>query len=450
MLVISSIGLIVAVVLLIYLVFKGYEPIYILIPIVAILAITSGLSFKDSWMTTMMESASNMFTSLAPLLTCSLMFSGLFGLSGASKKFAETVLDFGEKIFRAKPGNETIVGIRITVVFMMLIEGVFNFFGLDGLAVSIVMFPIGVQMLKKYNLNRKVLPALLYCSSTLACLPFAVNNTMVIHSQTLGVSTGSHAVIGFIGCACGAAFNIIFLTRYMKKNQSLGGFVPGPQDSEVPNEVKLPPFILTVIPLVISFILFTFVGLKMPVALLCAIILELIFYSPQFRQLAKIKNIKAVTLVRENLNQQVKFAVYLVATVALLVGYSSVIQQTPAFGALISALTSGDAAGMYWKCGIAMAIVIAISANTFAGMLTNLNIVAPYFLQVGVPAHVIMRLSSTATLILDTLPTNIGIITAHNLSGVKMKDGYYACFMVTCVGPAISFLINLILLGFAS
>lgn len=447
--VISGIGLLLAIALLIWLVFKGFDAIWLTIIAVGVLCLTSWLNFKEQWLSIMMSQAGNMFANVGSIILTSLLFAGIFSISGAAKSVARTLLNVAERIFKPKPGHEAQTGIWVTVILLTVVGSVFAVFGLDGMAVQVILLPIALQMIKKYNINRKVLPSLLYANACMNCLPFSMNSSMIMLANGLGVSTGVAPLSGILGCLAGTVFTVLWLVWYMNRSLKKGEvFQASPTDAEVPDEVKLPHFVLAIIPLILTFVLYTFFDIAMPIAMLITTVLACLMYLPQLRTLAKVHSTSTLKFIGNSLNSSAKNAAYIVTMVVLLVGYAFVIQSTPAFGAIVSALTNASSSALMWTCALCMTISVGLSCNPVAGMLTNLKVVAPHFMQAGLSNAFLMRIGMTTSAILNTLPTNTAVMMAHKISDVKMKDGYLGVFMVTCVAPAIMTLVELLVFQF--
>ncbi|MFP3153865.1 hypothetical protein LQZ18_05420 [Lachnospiraceae bacterium ZAX-1] len=438
---------------MIFMVLKGFDAIYLLIPAVAILCLFSALNFQEQWLTVLMDGTVDFFKMLGPILISALMFAGIFGISGAAKSFAYGIMNFIERIVKSKPGDEKKNGIVITVLCAIIIGGVTNFFGLDGMAIQVVVLPILLSMLRHYNLSRNILPALIYANACFTPMPFATNSPMITHAMFLGLpNTGGYAVAGFVGSIAGIAWTFIFLIRYMRKQNLSSEFITAPTDInvETSDEIKLPHFILSAFALVLAFVLVYTTGIQLAFALVIASGVEIIIFFPQLRALAKERKSSVPGIIRENWNDQMRMATYITVMVVMLIGFSNVIQQTSGFQAIIDALTGAASSPVkaLIMCTIAMIVMIGITANPMAGMMANLNIISPIFLKLGVPPAAIMRISVTASTVFDTLPTCVGVIMAHKISNVKLKDGYYPVFAVSCIATGIMTVINVIMIAF--
>ncbi|MBR6349241.1 MAG: GntP family permease [Lachnospiraceae bacterium] len=431
--IIGLIGIIIGIAFLIFAAMKGYETIYVIIPVVVLIALTNGLDITTSWVTTTMEGAAQYFTVLAPLLIAGMLFAGIFSISGAAKAIALGLLKFFEKIFKPKAGKEVNTGIWVTVVVITVVSSFFAYVGMDGMVVIVTIYPIALQMLKRYNVPRRCLPVLFYMNIWSMALPYSVGTTNVVTSQILGTDLGCAAVPAIIGAVVTLILELIYVTTYMKRIARSGeGFQAMPEyDMEMDESVKLPNFILAVIPFVLIFVLALVLKWNMSICLIIGTVVEILLFIPQLKATARIKNVKFMDVLKENMNHQAVFGVQITCIVVLLVGYSAVIRETPVFNSLITAMTTGSGVTLYIMCAIAMMIAVLMCVNPVAGMLTNLGVIAPYFIEAGVPAAAVHRMSIVASTVFDSLPTAAGIMLAHKLTGVKMKDGYGPVFVVT-------------------
>ena len=431
------IGIVIAVAFLIYATMKNYEPVYTLIVVALVLAVTNGLNFEGAWLTTLMEGSTSVFVGMLPIFVTGMLFAAFFAVSGASKRVATSLLNFFTRIFKPKPGREQDAGIWITICSTCAISFYFGFFGINGMVTIITLFPLVTQMMKKYNLNRKLMPILLMSNTCLVPIPFSTNFQNVTSAEALGLTTGAGMIPGFVAVVVVVALNFILMHHFLKKESQICGWVDMPSDPEISEDAKLPSFIFSIIPVIAVFVLYQVFKLKLPTCFVISIILELILYFPQLKDAAARKNVRLIELLRVEANNGVEKAMYICVTVAILTGYSEIIINTNAFQSIVSYMTRGSGAGLYIMCTIAMLIIVFISCNPVSGFFANLNQITPYFLQAGLPAAALHRLNMICTTVFDSLPTATGVITSVKLCGCSMKDSYKYLFVTTVVTPLI-------------
>ena len=225
------------------------------------------------------------------------------------------------------------------------------------------------------------------------------------------------------------------MSRYIRKCHIRGDmFLSLPTDEPDEDSRELPHFVLALLPLVAVFVLYTVVKLNIALALIIATVFCFLLLFPHFRKNAHKAGKTLGGLLRERITMQTVTAGKILIVVCMLVGFGGVVQSTQVFGQIVTALCSGESA-LIFLCAVAICVVILVSCNPVAGEAVALNALSPYFIGAGVPAAVFHRLTVIGSTTFDSLPTGIGVIMAHELTGVKMKDGYRPVFIITVLIP---------------
>lgn len=435
--IIGLLGIAVSLALLIYLAFKGFEAAYVAIFAVIIVAVCNGLDVIPAVTEIMTSSAGGFFSMMAPMFITSCVFAGLFSACGAAQSLANGFAWFFEKLIGAQRRNSYMSGVWVTILVSYFSYVILTFFGLDGMASQITIVPIVIALMKRYNIPRHCAPALLYLNVSGVFIPFSMQTTNMIPALTLGTSTGCGGWPAFLIWLVSAGAAMLYMSWYIKKCNTRGDeFEALPIDDSTGEGRKLPNFFLALVPLVVVFVLFTVVGWHIAISLIIATVVALVIMFPYFNDTAQASNTNFVGLLREKISQEILIAGKILIVVCMLVGFGGVVQSTEVFGQIIAVLCESRGA-LTIMCAIAICVVILVSCNPVAGEAVALNALSPYFIGAGVPAAVFHRLTVIASTTFDSLPTGIGVIMAHELTGVSMKKGYKPVFVVTVLIPFI-------------
>ena len=90
---------------------------------------------------------------------------------------------------------------------------------------------------------------------------------------------------------------------------------------------------------------------------------------------------------------------------------------------------------------IIVIICAGITSNNIAGIRVGLSVMADKFLSAGVSAAALHRVAAAAAQTLDSLPISAGVVMAHQISGVKLKDGYAPVAVVSILIPLLRTLV---------
>ena len=114
---------------------------------------------------------------------------------------------------------------------------------------------------------------------------------------------------------------------------------------------------------------------------------------------------------------------------AIVVGFASVVQATPAYQVLVDGLLSLSIPAPLLVV-IATAILVGLTGSPPAGLAIVVPVLAA---NLDLAPEAIHRIATTAATTFDTLPFQGAVIIMLNMAGLKHKDGYPPVMMCTVV-----------------
>ena len=114
---------------------------------------------------------------------------------------------------------------------------------------------------------------------------------------------------------------------------------------------------------------------------------------------------------------------------AIVVGFASVVQATPAYEVMVDGLLSLPIPAPLLVV-IATAILVGLTGSPPAGLAIVVPVLAA---NLDLAPEVIHRIATTAATTFDTLPFQGAVIIMLNMAGLKHKDGYPPVMMCTVV-----------------
>jgi H+/gluconate symporter-like permease len=198
----------------------------------------------------------------------------------------------------------------------------------------------------------------------------------------------------------------------------------------------LPNPIVSLIPLIVTFVLFNgfklYIGYCLIIGIVCAL---LVFY----KQLGSKKSLK------ELIDISVPQAAFLVFASASLSGFGAVVGKTEAFSQMSGALAAINGPPLLIAM-FAFMIVTGICGSGPAAMGAGLPIFSDTFVSMGVNLSALHRVAAFCGTTLDTLPTNAGFIAATGLAKKPANESYKYVGMCTVVNTTIATLVVTVLL----
>ena len=426
------IGILLALFIFIYLGYKGWDVAYVAILAVIIIAAFNAQNITDAFISVFMQGASNILINLYPIFITGAIFGAVYSCSGAGDAIAGGI----SRLFTqgSLEGRKGAWGITLicAIGFSLM-----NYTGIDAMIGLFVMYPIIVGFLRKANIPRKAIPVLLMACYGIANGPGAIQSKQVLAMNILGTSSTAGLIPGIIAMILVAVLSIPYTAKYIIKCQEKGeGFTEYEGDMHfVGNgEVKTPKFMVAVIPLIVVFVLFNICKMNNAIAVLIGTVVTGIICFPQIKANAPDQDVRS--FLKKTLNKGVINSSKVTIAVISVVGFGSVVVSTDAFMGLAGKLTQTSAGG-YFVFTTATCILVGLMANSIGGIQIGLPILGKAFVDMGLNATGIHRIALFAASTFDSLPISMFVIMCHDISGVKLKDGYKPVFVVSVLIPLI-------------
>jgi H+/gluconate symporter-like permease len=416
-------GLLLAIVLLILLAYKGVGAIPAALVCSTVVILTNGMPLWKGFSEAFMGGFAYFMSSYFLVFVTSALFAKAMDDSGAAQAIAYQCLEwFGKK--RA-------------VLVLIVTTAVLTYGGVSLFVVVFATYPVAIVLFKEANLPKSLLPGVLAFGAatfTMTALPASPQLTNVIPSQVLGTTLTAAPGLGLFASVLMFISGYAYFVWQEKKIREKGiGFVPGPNDNiekyDAIDRNTLPNPIVSFIPMV--FILAAIVLLRNTVSSI-----ELIVYS----MIAATVLVFALNWGRlpnklTTINRGLKDGMAIV-DVAVIVGFGFVVQQAPAFQSFVQFALGLDF-NPYLSAVLATEIVAGITGSSSGGLTIFLKALGQAYIDLGANPAVLHRLTAIAAGGLDTLPHAGGIFILMSVVGVNHKEGYHHIFWTTVFMPII-------------
>lgn len=438
MLAVQVISVIAISALLIYMLFKGWNP--IIGPLIAacLVMLFNGSNILTGLAETYLPGFNQMITMFFLFFLGASILGALFKVSGA----AETIADcfFHWFVEKRQGRSRAIAG----AIVCMLTCFVCSYGGLDAFCGIFMLMPIIMLLAEKSDVPRRLVPAVMFGGISSAQLgpgsPLTGNNFGSAFFQTRATAA---PVLGLIGMVVVLALIVLYTRKNVGKaydsgeRYEAGAYkAPALHDKE-----ERPPFILSILPLIAVFICNTVLPLAAGISIdlyLCLAIgdaVAIICFFPYM-----VKAVKRASGDKPALLPACRTLIDTIGSGAQDGGFAILlIASGSAFAAVLSA-SNGCAAIMNWAVSLPLPTLVtfslAIIILTFlCGSPGCMIIAAPIFLpiaaQLGISNEVLMRVAVFGQCVLDTMPMNGAILIVMAQSGLKMKEGYPGVFKTT-------------------
>jgi len=416
MLLVSTVGILAAVVFIVYYAYQGYSPI-LLAPIATLIACaTSKISVTDGFIKAYASGFGKMGGSMLLMYTFAAMFANVLTKDKAAFSIAEWI----SKIF----------GYKHAAMVIMLITG---FLCLGGLHVGcyFIVFPIALALFSQRGYSKDLILGCILAGSWTWCLcaPLSPSphNTIAINilgtTPSAGLIPGLAAAI-FILVAC-----CVYLEwqgqHWLKQGRKFDAWDEIPEANEEEKKTY-PPIIRAIIPCIVLLLLYNLGGLNVAVALglstLLAIALE--YKTHDLRGWFKV------------LQEGLLNGLEPLCNLAFIAGFGAVVAMTPFYKSIInwvSHTTIHPYILALFGCNL-VAFCLGSAGSALSTVLPNvLPLYQDYVQNFGLDMGNLHRLSVIGSIGLDSLPHNGSIIACCKLFNTTPKKSYFPVFICCTV-----------------
>ena len=463
---IGLIGILVAMVLFLVMVYKNCVSYWVAILCAIIVALTNELDILSALFTLGGEQSSflqgmvDLLPTMFKVVFMGAIIGKLYTDSGAVTSIANALIRaFVEK--RQGPSKITAAVIVIAVLNCLLTLG-----GIDGYVLTFTMVPICLAVCQQCNIPRRFIGGFMTLNCAFMVFPGSpqIYNVMGVtgaqafaggaglNPAELGISSTMGMIPGVVASIIIAVLSVITMIIVSKRAVARGEtFEAGTVEMPPVREGRTPHVILCILPLIVVFVLYSIVKLDVFWALLAGMILAAILFLPFLpKQDVRGNQITLLGSLRETFNHgsnQYPNALMSVITPA---GLAAVVTSTATFGAIIGML-SGLPINPIILAVIMTLIIVALTSSPPA----TLMIVIPAVLGVAmqqfagditafsVPA--IARTSIIAASTLETLPFNGLIVLTLGLTHCTHKQSYKYMFLNTVVYTTVGTIVAAVL-----
>ena len=265
-------------------------------------------------------------------------------------------------------------------------------------------------------------------------MPGSLQMQNIIPTQILGTELTAAPVEGILA----TLFMLIFGVGYLYWQANRGRNDPaaaielyqvqGGILDEKELEQRAPGFLISLIPMVVTFVLINGFDVELMYGLAAGCVLSLIFF---YKSLGGVKGFGDI--VSEGFNNGI-FPCIIIASV---VGVGQVVSNTEVFALLQQNIINLPLPGLV-KVTAITTIIAGITGSASGGLTIALNLFGETFISWGYTPEIIHRVASIACGGLDTLPWNGTVVMLFALSGVSYKKGYKHVAVETVILPLLS------------
>ena len=404
---IATIGFILAIGLLVYMIIRGIDMITATVVTAAVILVTSGLNVRDGFLTTYSGGIGSFVTSWFLIL----------GLGGV---FGQLVLEAGLATRIAKTLTEKL-GAKMVGAVILICSFFITLLGINGYIMVFVLYPIADNLLKQNKMDRRVLPFLILgggaCANGFA---FSLDVCNVLPSNYLDTSLGSSPVLSFLFTAIAAISYFVYFNYAQKQSRKKHSveelLAMYPENEKEEDEMELPGFGISVLPFLVvlgAVVVTSSWGTSTSILFSLAVGILLIVLT----QLKRIKNIKA------SIKSGSTSGLNSMLTVGAVMGLSRVLGASPVFQNLQAVVLNLNMP-MYLKAFFGTTVLTGLTGSAISGETIFMESFAQAFVDMDINVQALHRIVTEAALVLNKLPNSSVAILTMSICGCRFKNSY--------------------------
>lgn len=323
---------------------------------------------------------------------------------------------------------------KYTAPLIMTITGLLTYGGISGFVVFFAMYPIAVQLFKKSDISRRLIPAAISAGAWTWSMtgPGSPSIQNVVATRYLGTSSTAALLPATVSAL--AQFLLIFIwleyrTNSLKKKGYT--FYEDPtikryedNGNELSDE-ELPNPLIAAIPSILILIFFNIVKAPVEIAVVIGIISAIILLW---------KYIDGVDGWVDTLNSGAVNSATAILNTAIVVGFAGVVKETPGFEKLITSLLNMDISPMFFVA-ITVAVAAGAAGSASGGLGIAFESLKGTYISMGLNLEYVHRIAVIASGTFDTLPHQGAQITLLGICGLTHKEGYFDIAITQIIIP---------------
>ena len=430
----STIAVIVAIVIFVWMTMNNYNIIIGSLVGAAIVAVFCIDGFVEGFFNIFVSGTLDFLSNMLLMFVTGAIFGGLLNVTGCNERIAKTFIKW--------LGKERIIYVIFLLSLIIPLTGASHIIIVAYISLSLMHYAdlpryiALVAMIGSQYIAQSMLPGSLMIGTV---LPTMFIGTTVYAAPVLGIVTG---VISFIGIL----IYVKYLIRQARKNNI--GYDPYEGENvvmaELNDDTGLPSFAFALAPIILIigavFVLVLGFNVQSNQAVIYASIL-----SSLFMIITNYGKLKSIAPLGRILSDTITPMLPVIVGTPMVVGFASVVQDTTFFTSAVGWLMDLNI-NPYLLVVLGTNVLCAICADSMGGIGTFMSTLAPRIIETfGVSAEVVHRLSLISGTVFETLPHNGGVCFALSMFRYSHKEAYKYIAVSTILIPGIMCIIALIL-----
>lgn len=426
----GSIGVLVAISILIFIAYRGWGIIPASLISALIVVLTNNADIWKSFSVDYVNGLKFFAGTFFLIFVLGALFGQVMGESGSAKAISLKLLNW--------------FGHHRSVLIVTIATAILTYGGVNLFIVIFTVYPLALILFKEADYPKRLIAASVALGGatfTMSALPGSPAIQNLIPTQVLGTTATAAPLMGIVCSLFMLVVGVWYLQNQVKKAASKNEhFVPGPRDNmdESLQDSQLPNWLIALLPMVV--VIGGIISLREKFDALYGVSISLTAGVI----LTYALNWKRIENPLKTLNEGCGNSIMPLINTAAIVGFGFVVQNVPAFQAFVK-----FALGLQFNPLVAEAfavnIISGITGSASGGLTIFMKTMGPAFLQTGINPEALHRIASIASGGLDSLPHSGPVITVLMVMGLTHKEAYKDMGVVTVLIPLAALVIAVLM-----
>lgn len=413
-------GIIIGLVLLMFLAYRGYSIVWVAPVCAMVVALTGGLELLPAYKDTYMAGFVGFTKSWFPAFMLGAIFGHLMEYTGSAKSIA---------IWLTK-----MLGAKRAILSVVVGCTVLTYGGISLFVVVFAMYPLAVELYREANISRRLIPGAIALGSfgyTMTAIPGSPQIQNLIPMKYYGTTPTAAPIMGITAAVLMFVLGMLWLTMREKKFKEKGIFFIEPEKKKNDEEVTkdLPNALVSFLPLLSVILTLNLFKWDIVISLISGILLTMIL------------NYKKYLGFTKAISGGAGGSIVAIINTSAAVGFGSVVKAVPGFQNLTNAILNIKGSPLISEA-IAVNVLAGATGSASGGMGIALEALGEKYMQIaletGISPEAFHRVASLASGGLDTLPHNGAVLTLLAITGMTHKDSYIDIAMTSLVLPIVA------------
>nr|WP_312578611.1 GntP family permease [Sedimentibacter sp.] len=413
-------GIIIGLVLLMFLAYRGYSIVWVAPVCAMVVALTGGLELLPAYKDIYMDGFVGFTKSWFPAFMLGAIFGHLMDYTGSAKSIA---------IWLTK-----VLGAKRAILSVVVGCTVLTYGGISLFVVVFAMYPLALELFREANITRKLIPGAIALGSfgyTMTAIPGSPQIQNLIPMKYYGTTPMAAPIMGATAALLMFVLGMLWLTMREKKFKEKGMFFVEPEKKNNEEVVvkDLPNAFLSLLPLLSVILTLNILGWDIIISLISGILLTMIF------------NYKKYIGFTKAVSGGAGGSIVAIINTSAAVGFGTVVKAVPGFQTLTSMILNIKGSPLISEA-IAVNVLAGATGSASGGMGIALEALGEKYMQIasqtGISPEAFHRVAALASGGLDTLPHNGAVLTLLAITGMTHKDSYIDICATSLIIPLIS------------